>query len=129
MLFQVADPIKIMDLLPFYVKLITFGVISPEDGLSLVGTFLANLVGLDQQQEHFINAPIILAICGACVPEFAGLTSLKLMNDAAQFGLVIPKRDGWLLENQRLNTDAIFLYHSLIYSRMVQVRLHMVQVI
>jgi len=111
-----------MDLLPFYVKLITYGVICPEEGVPVVESFLANLIQFDQQ-GRFSNASIILAICTSCGVEFAGLRSLNWQNEAAQYGLMIPRRDEWLRENQRLNLENVWNYYRFMFSRMVQVRL------
>nr|CAG4641458.1 EOG090X0143 [Eurycercus lamellatus] len=84
----------------FYADLISCGVLTPKEGLPLLGSFLTNLIHTDKEEHN--NATIILAFCKFCGADYAGLISQKLMQDASRFGLTVPTSD-WLPSDKRQN--------------------------
>jgi len=96
----------------FYADLISCGVLTPKEGLPLLGSFLTNLINSDKE-EH-INATIILAFCKFCGEDYAGLVSRKLKQDADHFDLKIPTSD-WLPADKRQNVRNLLkdYYNSL----------------
>lgn len=86
--------------LRFYADLVSSGVLTPKEGLPLLGSFLTNLINNDKEEHN--NATIILAFCKFCGSDYAGLTSRKLLQDASQFGLIVPTSE-WLPPDKRQN--------------------------
>jgi len=99
--------------------LISSGVLTPKEGLPLLGTFLTNLIHNDKEEHN--NATIILAFCKFCGTDYAGLVSQKLQKDAAQFGLTVPTSE-WLPPDKRQNVRNLLRdYFSSISKHLMEV--------
>ena len=98
--FKITNPSKTRVDVRFYSDLISCGVLTPKEGLPLLGTFLTNLIHNDKDEHN--NATIVLAFCKFCGADYAGLTSQKLAQDAARFGLTVPQSE-WLPPDKRQN--------------------------
>lgn len=86
--------------LRFYADLISSGVLTPKEGLPLLGSFLTNLINGDKEEHN--SATIILAFCKFCGEEYAGLISQKLRQDAERFKLSVPTSN-WLPPDKQNN--------------------------
>ena len=103
----------------FYADLISSGVLTPKEGLPLLGTFLTNLIHTDKEEHN--NATIILAFCKFCGDDYAGLVSLKLQQEAARFNLKVPTSE-WLPPDKRQNVRNLLRdYFSSICKHLTQV--------
>nr|CAG4635937.1 EOG090X0143 [Eubosmina coregoni]SVE69635.1 EOG090X0143 [Eubosmina coregoni] len=97
---KILNPSKTRVDIRFYADLISSGVLTPKEGLPLLGTFLTNLIHTDKEEHN--NATIILAFCKFCGDDYAGLVSLKLQQEAARFKLKVPTSE-WLPPDKRQN--------------------------
>jgi len=105
----------------FYADLISSGILTPKEGLPLLGTFLTNLIHSDKEEHN--NATIILAFCKFCGDDYAGLVSLKLQQEAARFNLKVPSSE-WLPPDKRQNVRNLLRdYYSSICKHLVQVHM------
>ncbi len=85
---QISNASKTRVDVRFYADLISSGVLTPKEGLPLLGSFLTTLIHNDKDEHH--NAAIILAFCKFCGEDYAGLVSRKLRQEAERFHLKVP---------------------------------------
>nr|SVE85329.1 EOG090X0143 [Daphnia pulicaria] len=97
---KISNPSKMRVDVRFYADLISCGVLTPKEGLPLLGSFLTNLIHGDKEEHN--SATIILAFCKFCGEDYAGLVSQKLLNDAERFKIAIPTSN-WLPADKRQN--------------------------
>ncbi len=103
----------------FYADLISSGVLTPKEGLPLLGSFLTNLIHGDKEEHN--SATIILAFCKFCGEEYAGLVSQKLMQDAERFKLTVPTST-WLPPDKRQNVRNLLReYYASLCKHLTQV--------
>nr|CAG4650736.1 EOG090X0143 [Simocephalus serrulatus]SVE94074.1 EOG090X0143 [Simocephalus serrulatus] len=97
---KIPNPSKTRVDVRFYADLISWGVLTPKEGLPLLGSFLTNLINGDKEEHN--SATIILAFCKFCGEDYAGLVSQKLVQDAERFKLTVPT-SSWLPPDKRQN--------------------------
>lgn len=119
LVFKVANPSKTRVDVRFYSDLISSGVLTPKEGLPLLGSFLMNLINSDKEEHN--NATIILAFCKFCGEDYAGLVSQKLQQNASRFNLTIPV-SVWLPSDKRQNVRNLLRdYYSSLCKHLIQV--------
>ena len=117
--FQISNPSKMRVDVRFYADLISSGILTPKEGLPLLGSFLTNLIHGDKDEHN--RATIILAICKFCGEEYAGLVSQKLMHDAERFKLTVPTST-WLPPDKRQNVKNLLReYYASLCKHLTQV--------
>lgn len=116
---QVSNPSKMRVDVRFYADLISCGVLTPKEGLPLLGSFLTNLIHGDKEEHN--SATIILAFCKFCGEDYAGLVSQKLLNDAERFKMTVPTSN-WLPPDKRQNVRNLLReYYSSLCKHLIQV--------
>lgn len=117
---QISNPSKMRVDVRFYADLISCGVLTPKEGLPLLGSFLTNLIHGDKEEHN--SATIILAFCKFCGEDYAGLVSQKLLNDAERFKMTIPTSN-WLPPDKRQNVRNLLReYYTSLCKHLTQVR-------
>ena len=117
---QISNPSKMRVDVRFYADLISCGVLTPKEGLPLLGSFLTNLIHGDKEEHN--SATIILAFCKFCGEDYAGLVSQKLLDDAERFKMTIPTSN-WLPPDKRQNVRNLLReYYTSLCKHLTQVR-------
>ncbi|KAI9554313.1 hypothetical protein GHT06_019585 [Daphnia sinensis] len=115
---KVSNPSKTRVDVRFYADLISCGVLTPKEGLPLLGSFLTNLIHGDKEEHN--SATIILAFCKFCGEDYAGLVSQKLLNDAERFKMTVPTSN-WLPPDKRQNVRNLLReYYSSLCKHLIQ---------
>ncbi|KAK4008594.1 hypothetical protein OUZ56_013728 [Daphnia magna] len=115
---KVSNPSKMRVDVRFYADLISCGVLTPKEGLPLLGSFLTNLIHGDKEEHN--SATIILAFCKFCGEDYAGLVSQKLLNDAERFKMTVPTSN-WLPPDKRQNVRNLLReYYSSLCKHLIQ---------
>nr|SVE73390.1 EOG090X0143 [Daphnia atkinsoni] len=115
---KVSNPSKMRVDVRFYADLISCGVLTPKEGLPLLGSFLTNLIHGDKEEHN--SATIILAFCKFCGEDYAGLVSQKLLSDAERFKLTVPTST-WLPPDKRQNVRNLLReYYSSLCKHLTQ---------
>ncbi|XP_067001076.2 regulator of nonsense transcripts 2 [Anabrus simplex] len=102
---QIANPSKLRVDLRFFAELVSIGVFTRKEGLSLIGSVLTMLTSQDKQ-DHF-NVKIILSFCRHCGDEYAGLVPRKVRLLSEKYNLSVPQYT-LLPEEKQLNVRALF---------------------
>ncbi|KAI8124085.1 hypothetical protein FF38_00192 [Lucilia cuprina] len=89
---KISNPSKLRVDLRLFAELVSSGVITSKQGLSLLGNVLTNVIS--QDKEDHSNFSIILSFCRHCGEEYAGLVPRKMINLAEKYdNPEIPKSD------------------------------------
>ena len=92
------NPSKLRVDLRFFAELITIGILSEKESLSLLGNQLTILTKYDE--EH-ANISIISSFCKNCGEDFADLVPLKYEQLASKYSLEIPRNNIYSCDRQK----------------------------
>ena len=95
---KVSNPSKLRVDLRFFAELITIGILSEKESLSLLGNQLTIMTTYDK--EH-ANISIISSFCKHCGEDFADLVPLKIQEIGLKYGIEIPRNKIYSNERQK----------------------------
>ncbi|CAD7091220.1 unnamed protein product [Hermetia illucens] len=96
---KIANASKMRVDLRLFADLVSSGVISNKQGLSLLGSALTNIIS--QDKEDHSNFSIILSFCRHCGEEYAGLVPKRIADLAEKYQMTIPRSDFLSSEKQQ----------------------------
>jgi regulator of nonsense transcripts 2 len=88
---KVVNPSKLRVDLRLYSELISVGIFSLKESLSLLGNVLMTLVA--QDKETLSNISIIISFCKHCGDDYAGLLPFSILQLAEKYGYTLPRAD------------------------------------
>ncbi len=88
---KVANPSKLRVDLRLYSELISVGIFTLKESLSLLGNVLTTLVA--QDKESLSNISIIISFCKHCGDDYAGLLPCSIEKLAEKYGYTLPRAD------------------------------------
>ncbi|XP_044016456.1 regulator of nonsense transcripts 2 [Aphidius gifuensis] len=96
---KIINPSKLRVDLRFYAELVTSGIFTNKQGLSLLGSVLTVLINMDKEEHN--NANIILSFCRHCGEDYAGLIPKRIRQLSEKYNIQIPKSKILTFEKQQ----------------------------
>lgn len=96
---KLANPSKLRVDLRLYSELISVGIFSLKESLSLLGNVLTTLVA--QDKESLSNISIIISFCKHCGDDYAGLLPYSIVKLSEKYGLALPRANLLAAEKQK----------------------------
>jgi len=96
---KLANPSKLRVDLRLYSELISVGIFSLKESLSLLGNVLTTLVA--QDKESLSNISIIISFCKHCGDDYAGLLPYSIVKLSEKHGLALPRANLLPAEKQK----------------------------